>query len=361
MGALGPLISDDSPRASRVRRRVRGITVEVIALVLVTLLSPVLLIGGVAVDVALWLRRRKPWMALRLLAMLWWFLVGELYGLLGLLGIWALSGGRDGPRRRDRVYRLKRRWLGSHLAGIRALFGLRFEVEGLELAGPGPVLVMIRHASIIDNALPDAIVGRAHGLGFRFVIKRELQMLPTIDIGGRWVPTLFVRRASGDTAAELERMRALTVNMTSHDGLLIYPEGTRWTSEKLARAKEIIAERQPQIAPLAARLQNLLPPRLGGTTLLLESARGADVVIFGHVGLDGFEYISDIWSGGLVGTTVHLKFWRFAAAEVPSDRDELIAWLYERWQELDDWIGQMRAEGEASGAAHDAATALAGS
>ena len=48
--------------------------------------------------------------------------------------------------------------------------------------------------------------------------------------------------------------------------------------------------------------------------MLLESSRGADVVIFGHVGLDGFEYISDIWSGGLVGTTVRLKFWRFPAA-----------------------------------------------
>ena len=94
-------------------------------------------------------------------------------------------------------------------------------------------------------------------------------MLPTIDIGGRWVPTLFVRRASGDTAAEVERMRELTVDLSSHDGLLIYPEGTRWTPEKLARAKQIIAERQPEIAPLAARLRNLLPPRLGGTVELL--------------------------------------------------------------------------------------------
>jgi 1-acyl-sn-glycerol-3-phosphate acyltransferase len=355
MDALGPLIPDDSPRASRAWRRVRGITVEVIGLVLLTLLAPVLLIGAMAVDLALWARRRKPWMAVRLLAMLWWFLVGELYGLLGLLAIWVISGGRDSPRRRDRVYHLKRRWLGSHLAGIRALFGLRFEVEGLELAGPGPVLVMIRHASIIDNALPDVIIGRAHGLGFRFILKRELQMLPTIDIGGRWVPTLFVRRASGDTASELERMRALTVNLSSHDGLLIYPEGTRWTAEKLARAKEIIAERQPEIAQRAARLRNVLPPRLGGTLELLESARQADVVVFGHVGLDGFEYVSDIWSGGLVGTTVRLKFWRFAAAEVPSERDELIAWLYDRWQVLDDWIGEVSASDEAAVGATEAA------
>ncbi len=338
---LGPLIPDDSPRASRAWRRIRGITVLTIAFVLLTLLSPALLVLAAAVDLVLWLHRRKPWMAIRLLAMLWWFLAGELYGLLGLLVIWVLSGGRDSARRRDRVYRLKRRWLRSHLAGIRTLFGLRFAVSGIQDAAPGPVLVMIRHASIIDNALPDAILGRAHGLNFRFIIKRELQMLPTIDIGGRWVPTLFVRRASGDTEAELERMRALTVNMSSDDGLLIYPEGTRCTMEKLARAKTIIAERQPELAPLAV-LQNVLPPRLGGTLELLESARNADIVVFGHAGLDGFQYISDIWAGGLVGTTVHLKFWRFPAAEVPRGRDALIVWLYDRWQELDDWIGEMR-------------------
>jgi 1-acyl-sn-glycerol-3-phosphate acyltransferase len=340
---LGPLIPDEGTRASRAWRRTRGVAVEVGVLALLTVLAPVLLLLAAAVDLALWLRRRKPWMALRLLAMAWWFLVGEVYGLVGLLAIWITSGGRDSARRRQRVFRLKRRWLGSHLAGIRALFGLRFEVEGLDLAGPGPVIVMIRHASIIDNTLPDVIVGSAHDLGFRFIIKRELQMLPTIDIGGRWVPTLFVRRSSGDTAAELERMQALTVNLSAGEGILIYPEGTRWTPEKLARAQAIIAERQPEVAPLAARLRYVLPPRLGGTLALLQSARGADVVIFGHVGLDGFEYISDIWSGGLVGTTVRLKFWRFPAAEVPSERDALIAWLYDRWQELDDWIGEVRA------------------
>jgi len=343
MQALGPLIPDDSPRASRVWRRMRGVALVVVAWVLLTVLSPLLVIAAVLLDFALWLLRRKPWMAIRLLAMTWWFLVGELYGLLGLLGIWVLSRGRDSALRRDRVYRLKRRWLASHLAGIRTLFGLRFQVEGLELAAPGPVVMMIRHASIIDNALPDAIVGRAHGVNFRFVIKRELQMLPTIDIGGRWVPTLFVRRASGDTAAEVQRMRALTLDMSSRDALLIYPEGTRWTAEKLARAKAIIAERQPQLVPLAARLNNVLPPRLGGTVDLLESARDADVVIFGHFGLDGFEYVSDIWEGGLVGTTVRLKFWRFPAAEVPSDHDSVVRWVYERWQELDDWIGELRA------------------
>ena len=82
----------------------------------------------------------------------------------------------------------------------------------------------------------------------------------------------------------------------------------------------MIAERQPAIAPLANRLRNVLPPRLGGPLALLDEAAGADVVVCGHVGFDGFEYISDIWAGGLVGTTVRVRFWRSPAAEVPSAR-----------------------------------------
>jgi 1-acyl-sn-glycerol-3-phosphate acyltransferase len=342
---MGPLLPDDGPRGRRILRRVRGIALELALFMLVTLGSPLLLVAAIATDLALWLRRRKPWMAVRLMAMLWWFLFGELRGVIGLLGIWILSGGRDTPVRRSRVYRFKQFWLGGHLAGIRKLFSLRFEIEGLELAGPGPVVMMIRHASIIDNTLPDVIVGRAHGLGYRFVIKRELEMLPTIDIGGRWVPTMFVRRGSGDTEAELERMRTLAIDLGAGEGILIYPEGTRCTTEKLARAKTIIAERQPELAPLADQLRNVLPPRLGGPVAMLEAARGADVVIFGHVGLDGFEYISDIWAGALLGTTVRMKFWRYPAADVPADRDDLVQWLYELWLELDEWIDGIRAGG----------------
>ncbi len=340
---LGPLIPDDSSLAERWSRRARGIALILVMFVLVTALSPLLVLGAVLTDLALWVKGRKPWMALRLAAMLWWFLLGELYGLIGLVAIGVASGGRDSHIRRERVFRLKRRWLGSHLGAVKVLFRLRFEAEGLELAGPGPVLVMTRHASIIDNTLPDVVIGAAHGIGFRFVIKRELRMLPTIDIGGRWVPTLFVRRGSGDTAAELEKMHQLTVNL-GHDGLLIYPEGTRWTAEKLARAQQIIAEREPALAEYASQLHHLLPPRLGGTLKLLDEARGADVVIFGHFGLDGFEYVSDIWAGGLVGTTVKMRFWRYPAAEIPVGREELIAWLYARWLELDAWITQCRRE-----------------
>ncbi|MEA2457456.1 MAG: hypothetical protein QOC95_428 [Thermoleophilaceae bacterium] len=340
---MAPLFPDDGPRGPRMRRRARGIGIEVGAFVALTLLFPLAVVAAAVVDLALWVVRRKPWMAVRLVAMAWWFLFGELRGIAGLGAIYVATGGplgRGSLARRRLVYDLRIHWARSHLGGIRVLFGLTFELEGVDQAGPGPVLILIRHASIIDNTLPDAVIGHAHGIGLRFVLKRELQMVPTIDIGGRWVPTTFVRRASGDPAAELVQLRRLAHGLGRGEGLLIYPEGTRHTDEKLRRAQELIAERQPSIAPLANRLRWVLPPRLGGPLALLDEARGADVVVCGHVGLDGFEYIRDIWAGGLVGTTVRVRCWRYPAASVPSDEDGRIRWLYERWQVLDDWVGE---------------------
>jgi 1-acyl-sn-glycerol-3-phosphate acyltransferase len=344
--ARSPLFRDEGSRSARLGRRFKGIAIELGAFVALTLLFPLVLAVAAAVDLALWIARRKPWMAIRLTAMAWWFLFGELRGIAALAGIYVATGGplgRGSLARRRLVYDLRIHWARSHLGGIRVLFGLTFEVEGIELAGPGPELILIRHASIIDNTLPDALIGHAHGLGLRFVLKRELVMVPTIDIGGRWVPTNFVRRASGDPATEIANLRRLAHDLGAGEGVLIYPEGTRHTPEKLARAQEVIAERQPDIAPLANRLRNVLPPRLGGPLALLDEARGADVVMCGHVGLDGFEYIRDIWAGGLVGNVVRVRFWRFPAEEVPAEEHERARWLYERWQVLDDWVGEQRA------------------
>lgn len=331
---------------------------------LVTVLSPGLLLVALVVDFVLWLKERKPWMAIRLLAFAWWFLAGEMLGITSLFVTWLSTGGpfvADHPRRRRWVYRTRIRWAGGHFGGVRVIFGLKLEVDGLEHAGPGPMIVFIRHASIIDNTMPDAVIGDASGVGLRFILKRELEMIPTIDVGGRMVPTTFVRRASRNPEAELAQVRKLGIELGPDEGILIYPEGTRHTADKLKKAQATIAERQPHIAPMANRLRHVLPPRLGGPLVLLDELNGgADAVFCGHVGLDGFEYISDIWSGGLVGTTVRVKLWRHAGSSIPLGEDARTEWLYEQWQVLDDWIGVQRTELGDDGLPPKAAAALAG-
>ena len=345
ISTVAPLSADDGPRGKRVLRRARAISLEIVGFVLVTILLPLLLVLAAVADLVLWLRRRKPWAGTRLTLFLWWFLFGEMQALVALGWIWLRAGGpwqRDSLKRRLGVYNLRPYWLRHNIRGIRTLFGLRFEIEGLEQVSPGPIVIMIRHASIIDNALPDVVIASHHGIGLRYVIKRELQAMPTIDIGGRWVPTIFLRRTSPDPDAEIKRMRGLATDLGPGEGILIYPEGTRHTDAKLARVKEKLRESGSEVAPWADRLQNLLPPRLGGPLALLEETDGVDVVFCGHVGFDGFETVGDIWSGELVGKTIRMTMWRVPAAEIPGDRDGRTRWLYENWQRMDDWVGEHR-------------------
>ena len=284
---LGPLFPDEGSSRRRLIRRLRGIPLEILAFVLVTLLLPVLLILAAALDAALWVIRRKPWVGLRLVAFLWWFLFGEMQALAGILWIWIRSGGPfggDSERRRLGIYNLRIHWARTHLAGIRVLFSLRFEVEDLALAGPGPVVIMIRHASIIDNTVPDALIAHAHGLGLRYVIKQELQMIPTIDIAGRWVPTNFVRRASGDTVGEVDRLRELARDLGAGEGILIYPEGTRQTdgqagageaADRRIPARGRPARRAPPEPPATAPRRTARPARgdIGDRRRLLRARR----------------------------------------------------------------------------------------
>ena len=176
------------------------------------------------------------------------------------------------------------------------------------------------------------------------MIKRELQAIPTIDIGGRWCPTFFVRRGSGDTAGESAALRSLLDGIGDGESVLIYPEGTRATAKKIARAKEIIAERQPEVSPLADRLQNVLPPRLGGPLELLDEAAGGGSTSSSAATSASTASSTSATSGPAASSGRRSRCASGAApqAEIPTTEQERIEWLYEHWQELDEWVGEKR-------------------
>jgi 1-acyl-sn-glycerol-3-phosphate acyltransferase len=339
----GPLFPDDGPFPRRIGRRILGIAVELTAFLLITLLFPVLLLAAAAVDLTLWLRHRKPWVGVRMLPAGWCALFAELEALVKLPFIYLLTGGpwgRGSIRRRRWIYVLRIRWARTHLWAVKTFFGVRIEVEGLDQTASGPFILMLRHASIIDNLLGDVLIGHTWGTGVRYVIKREIEALPAIDIGGRWIPTVFVKRGSLDPETEIAAVRRLAHDMSEGEIVAMYPEGTRPTPAKIHRAQEVIAERQPHVAPLAARLNHLMPPRLGGPLALIdEAASGTDIVFCAHVGFEGLRTIADLWHGALVGQTIQVRFWRHDGRSVPSREQERIEWLYARWQELDGWVG----------------------
>jgi 1-acyl-sn-glycerol-3-phosphate acyltransferase len=328
----------DETRSETVLRRLRTIPPRVLGLLLVTTLFPLLLVVALVVDVVRRSAFGVPPTAMRLLALLWVYLAAEVGGLAAMAAAWALSlGGRREEALQRMTLRLQGRWTGFLFGAVRALFGLRLKVAGDDAVAPGPVIVLVRHASIVDNLLPAILVSRPHGIRLRYVLKRELLADPCLDVAGRRLPNYFVRRGTGE-AVELERMRSLAQGLERDEGVLIYPEGTRFTPERRSRAIARIRERDSGLAVRAARLRHLLPPRFGGVGALLDGAPDADVLVIAHHGFEGLRLVSDIWRGGLVDLGVHVRVTRVVRSDVPEDSAARADWLYELWQDVDDWL-----------------------
>ena len=326
----------DEPRRVIVRRRLVTIPRSIGMLLVLTLLAPVLALLALTVDLARSLFGR-PWMAVRFLAFAWVFLAAELVGLVWFFASWVTSGFGHNHRRLVATAWAVQRWWGRTLLGVvQRMFSLELVVEGDELVTPGPILAMFRHASIVDNLLPIVLLQDRHGLELRWLIKRELLGLPALDVGGTRLPNHFVARASGDARTELQAIRRLAADLGEREGVLIFPEGTRFTPSRRTRALEQLRTRSPELHERASRLEHVLPPRIGGPLALIDA--GYDVVVCAHVGLDGFAKIGDLWSGSIVGRTIRVRFWRIPAGDIPKGRKHRIDWLFDQWEQVEAWV-----------------------
>lgn len=322
-------------------RRLITVPVVILAWALSIVLSPVLFLAAVLVDGWRAISSGATPMAWRMVAILITYLTGELFAVVGAFVIWVRSGfGTNRARLVQMSYRLQLGWGNLLWEAVRVIFRLRIQIEGVEVGRPGPILILARHASIIDNVLPFQLFTRAHGMTLRYVIKKELLLDPALDIAGSWIPNHFVDRQATDPEGEIKALRRLGTGLTENDGLLIFPEGTRFTKERQQRALASLQKRNPRFYRLVAGLRHLMPPHPGGALALLE-ASSADVVLVAHHGFDGFARVKDIWAGGMVGRLVTVRMTRVAFSDIPDGRGHRTEWLFKVWQEMDDWISSL--------------------
>jgi 1-acyl-sn-glycerol-3-phosphate acyltransferase len=326
----------NEPRARRWRRRLVTIPGVFLALGVAAAALPVLVPLALIVDLIRPAGRRTL-ASVRLVLFAGAFLFIEALGLC-LLALGGLAALGSRSRREALTWPIQRFYTGMQMAAVKALFALRFETEGAELAAAGgPVLVMVRHASVVDVLVPSAFIANPHRRRLRYVLKRELLADPCLDVAGHWLPNRFVARDGADTQGEIDALRALKAGIGEGEGVLVYPEGTRFTERKRERALDRLRG-DPAALARAERLRHVLPVRPGGPLALLEAAPPCDVLFVAHHGLEGSASLADLWAGTLVGKTVRVKLWREAHASIPGGREARLAWLADRWQRLDDWI-----------------------
>jgi len=325
-------------------RRAVSIPLYVALCLLFLILLPVNLLLAFSVD----LIRRKQFVLSRSVLFFTFYFCCEVTGILVSFALWLANLFRRNTEWfLSANYTLQRWWANALTQGTQKLFNFTMQVEGTDELTRGPIIVFARHASVADTLLPAFFIANPNGIRLRYVLKSQLLWDPCLDIVGNRLPNVFVRRDAG----EAYMVNRLMTNLTARDGVMIYPEGTRFTPAKRQKILERMQEKgELHLYEKAAQLQHTLPPRLGGALNLLERNEQADVIFCAHAGFDGVVDLRDFLNGVMIGRTVRVRFSRVAFQAIPAEREERIDWLMANWQQVDDWVGRELGKGFAKAA-----------
>ena len=228
-------------------------------------------------------------------------------------------------------FRLQCWWAGSLERLGSRIFGVGFEVSGGEALLGSEVIVIPRHASIGDTILPVRLYGQPHDRHLRYVLKRELLFDPCLDIVGNRLPNYFVDRFSDDPARERDGVASLLTGLSRSEGVVIYPEGTRFSA---AKREKVLKKLSGDDRIRAQRWTHLLPPRYGGILALLQANPQLDLLFCAHVGLEGSADFYSLINGSWTNSTIKVHFWRVPFADIPVDLDGQRNFVVESWDRM---------------------------
>ena len=327
-------------------RRLLSIPAVLVSLPLLVLTSPIWLAIATVADLLSGLRR-LPTVRLGVFAVV--YLAHEWGGLVAAAYLSISEQFRRGARKRpaNRVIdtapyrRVQAWWASSLLRWAGRLVGLRLQIPDPATLPTESFILLSRHASMVDAVLPAEVVTKRLGRFAHYVIKAELRWDPNLDLFGHRLGNYFVTR-DGDSDSEARAISRFAGSALPNSVLVIFPEGTYATPATRDRVIASLERRgAPPVAEYARSLDHLLPPKPAGTLALLAEQPDLDVVVFGHVGLEGVAHPSGLRRRLPLDEPVVVDWWHHPRAEVPADEAGRIAWLNDRWRTLDAWVASV--------------------
>lgn len=312
-----------------------------LAAVVLTATLPLWLVVTLVLDVV---SRPRRWARVRLGAFALVYAWLEVFAIVSALVLWVVVGCGAATRTswgQALHSKVQSVWVRAVVAALRGILGMRVSVSGADELWPGPLILMCRHASLADTLLP-ALALFDSGMNVRYVLKQELQTVPSLDLFGHRLRNHFADRSGKDTAGEAAALRRLADGADEHTAMVIFPEGTRFSEGKRDRAAAKVAERHPELADRAGAFRRVLPPRWTGVQALVDGCPEADLAVFLHHGLDHLSGLGPMMRNIPFDQPVTVEFRRIPRAEVGAD--DFPGWLFDRWAEVDAWV---QSQGEA--------------
>jgi 1-acyl-sn-glycerol-3-phosphate acyltransferase len=301
-------------------------------------LAPIWVVVSIVVDLAAGLRRLPT---VRLCGFLLVYLSYELVGMVSAAWLWLRgSAGRSLDVEKHRA--IQGWWASGLLSWAGRLLGVQLDSDDPAKLPSGPFIVLSRHASMVDAVIPAAVITGRLRRYVHYVLKRELRWDPSIDVFGTRLGNYFVARG-GKTEDEEAGIAELGRSALPDSALVIFPEGTYATPKNRERVLRSLKRLGDQsLVERAEALKALLPPKPAGTLALLGSQPTADVVVVGHVGLEGVAELAGLRKRLPLSNPVVVRWWVHRRSDLPTGEDGLTQWLADRWLELDRWVVETR-------------------
>jgi lysocardiolipin and lysophospholipid acyltransferase len=224
-------------------------------------------------------------------------------------------------------------WWGACVVAAERFNRTRVVVSGDVVPARENALLVVNHQQMPDITTIMAFARSKRRLGdLKFFVKRAIKWCPGIGWGMQFLACPFVRRDWDRDREAIARTFSTLVDERIPMWLVSFVEGTRLTTEKLARSQAYA--REHGLEPL----RHVLVPRTKGFAASVEGL-GRHISAVYDLTIGYVEGVPTLWQyiEGSVAT-VHLHVRRFPVEELPRLEEELRAWLLERFREKDELL-----------------------
>lgn len=213
-------------------------------------------------------------------------------------------------------------WWGWSVTVAKRVWGMRYVYTGDELPSDENALIVANHQAMTDIPFLLALAKQHRRLGdLKWFIKDVIKFVPGIGWGTMFLDCVFVKRNWTKDRGIVERVFSRLTRHKTPFWLVLFAEGTRLSSRKLARSRSW-AQRNGKPA-----MEHVLFPRTAGFAASVQGL-GDNLQAIYDITIAYEDGVPTMWqyiTGHVHVGHVHIR--RFPVAQLPNSRDELSTWI----------------------------------